>query len=136
METREIKREKQDDSPVSDGEPVVQDPKTEIEDLVDHFKDYLNTGRELYMLKLLHRIFAASASALVWGIVIFLGLLVFLFISTGAALWVGSLIGNNYLGFFIVAGFYALIAAVIYIGREKLIKVPFENKLIDRILND
>ncbi|HLG03433.1 MAG TPA: hypothetical protein VI731_07540, partial [Bacteroidia bacterium] len=85
---------------------------------------------------LLHRIFAASASALVWGIVIFLGLLVFLFISTGAALWVGSLIGNNYLGFFIVAGFYALIAAVIYIGREKLIKVPFENKLIDRILND
>jgi hypothetical protein len=117
-------------------EPEVDDPKTEIEDLVDHFKDYVNTGRELYALKLMHKIFSASASALVWGIVIFLGLIAFLFLSIGAALWVGSLLENNFLGFFIVAGFYGIVATVIYLGREKMIKKPFETKLIDHMLND
>jgi hypothetical protein len=117
-------------------QPQVADPKTEIEDLFDHLRDYLDTGRELFALKMLNRFITATSSAIVWSAFVLIALLVLLFVSIGGALWIGAALESNYLGFFIIAGFYAVIALVIYFGRDKLFTKPLKNKMIDNMLND
>jgi|GEM_PF-328046 len=114
----------------------IADPQTEIEDLVDHIKDYLDTRRELFVLKMFNKIFTIVSNTVIGSVLGFLGIVVFLFLSVGAAMWVGSLMENAYTGFFIVAGFYAVLGLFIYLLREKLIKKPIMDKLVNQMLND
>jgi hypothetical protein len=53
----------------------------------------------------------------------------------GVALWLGSLMGENYLGFFTVAAFYALIGIILFIFRNKWIKKPLNDSMINHMLN-
>jgi len=49
-------------------------------------------------------------------------------------LWLGELLGKSYYGFFIVAGFYALLALIFSIFRKQLIKNPVNNSIIEQVL--
>jgi uncharacterized membrane protein len=55
-------------------------------------------------------------------------------LSIGVAIWIGALKKQMQYGFFIVGGFYALVALLVYVFRKKLIKKPLANLIIDRLI--
>ncbi len=103
--------------------------------LLEKTKHYVMTTAELYKLKAIDKS-ADLISALAARIVIFLFLvLFFLTLNVGIILWIGETMGRAYYGFFIVAGFYALIAIVFYAFRDKWIKRQFRNVIVKQLLN-
>jgi O-antigen/teichoic acid export membrane protein len=57
------------------------------------------------------------------------------FISVGAALLIGSLLGKAFYGFFIVALIYLIIGLILFSGRQKILKAPISNKLIKQLMD-
>jgi hypothetical protein len=105
-----------------------------IKTLIDKSKDYLDTKIELTRLKTIDKSADVISSIMVMASMIFLGSLVIIFLSVGAALLIGQVLGAYHLGFFIVGGIYALVLRIFYIQREKWIKTPVASGLINKML--
>jgi hypothetical protein len=105
-----------------------------IEMLFERVENYGITTVELLKLSFIDK-FADVVSSIALKIAIYFSLVMFvLIINIGIALWLGDLLGKNYFGFFAVALFYALIAFIVSIYGDDLIKEPLSNKLISKLL--
>lgn len=105
-----------------------------IKTLIDKSKDYLETKIELTRLKTIDKSADVLSTVIVMVSMIFIASLVIVFISIAMALLLGKWLGSGYIGFFIVGGFYALILLIIYVQRDKWIKTPIANGLINKML--
>lgn len=106
-----------------------------IEALVERAEQYGKASLELYRLKAIARSADIASSLASKLLVAAFFSLFFLVLNIGAALWIGESLGKLYLGFFIVAAFYAMIVIVLYVSRDKLIKTPLRNSIIIQALN-
>ena len=105
-----------------------------IEALFDKFETYLHTSIELYKLKALDKL-AEISSALVSSLAVLSGFMFFfLLFNIGLSLWIGEMLGKTYYGFFLVSGFYLLAGLIVYSNREKWIKEPVSDAVIDKLL--
>lgn len=57
-------------------------------------------------------------------------LFVLIFLSIGAALWIGSAFENASMGFLIIGVFYLIVSIILYAVRSTFIKVPIMNKIL------
>jgi hypothetical protein len=105
-----------------------------IKTLIDKSKDYLETKIELTKLKTIDRSADVLASAVVLFSVIFFGFLFVLFIGLASALFLGRLLGAYHYGFLIIGGLFGIILLVIFVQRDKWIKTPITNGLINKML--
>ncbi len=105
-----------------------------IKTLIDKSKDYLETKIELTKLKTIDKSADILSTVVVTVSMLFVSFLLILFISLAAALFLGKMLGAYHYGFFIMGGFYAIILLVIYVKREKWIKTPIANELINKML--
>ncbi|HEY2649628.1 MAG TPA: hypothetical protein VGI38_10555 [Puia sp.] len=105
-----------------------------IKTLIDKSKDYLDTKFELTKLKTIDKSADILSTVVVTISILFVSFLLILFVSLGVALLLGKLLGAYHYGFFIMAGVYAIILLVIYVMREKWIKTPIANELINKML--
>jgi hypothetical protein len=107
---------------------------TLIESLVSQSKDYVDNRLELYKLKMIDKT-ASVASSIVSGLVLFLIFFIFFVVlNIGLALLIGHLLGEAYLGFLILAGFYAIAGLVLFFGRNKIFKTPVTGMIIRKFL--
>ncbi len=105
-----------------------------INSLIEKGEQYGKTTLELLKLKTLDKSADVASSLVSWLIVVIFAVLFFLILNIGIALWIGELLGKSYYGFFVVAGFYGLLALIFGIFRKKLIKNPVNNSIIDQVL--
>jgi hypothetical protein len=108
---------------------------TPVEKLIEKMSVYSKTSVEVYTLSAVYKtanIYSSLAVKLVLSIVV---ALFFLFLSIGLSLWIGSLLGKAYYGFFIVASVYLLVFLLIYIFRNSWIKRAASNFIISTLLN-
>jgi hypothetical protein len=105
-----------------------------IRTLIDKSKDYLDTKIELAKMKTIDKSADVLSTVVVMVSMIFIGSLFVIFISIALALLLGSLLGAYHYGFFIMGGFYAIILLMIFLQREKWIKTPIANGLINKML--
>jgi len=105
-----------------------------IESLIEKGEQYGKTTLELFKLKTLDKSADVASNLVSWLIVIIFAVLFFLILNIGIALWIGELLGKSYYGFFVVAGFYAVLALVFGIFRKQLIKKPMNNSIITQVL--
>jgi hypothetical protein len=106
-----------------------------IGSLFEKAEDYLETRMDLYRLRAIDKssdVLSSIASRLV--IALFIASF-FLMLNIGLALLIGRSIGEVYYGFFIVAGFYLIVIAILYSLRDKWLKAPISNLIIKSILN-
>jgi uncharacterized membrane protein len=75
-------------------------------------------------------VISSIASAVILGT---LGLIVLMFASIGAAWYLGEYLKNPSIGFFSVAGFYVVVGIILFIKREKWIKLPIINSILKKI---
>src|SRR3954462_12062978 len=100
---------------------------TPIESLFSKAEDYSRTTLELFKLNAIDKS-ADVVSSLAAQLAIFMAVALFtLVINIGVALWIGELLGKGYYGFFVVSGFYAFIAMLLYTFRHQWIKTPLSN---------
>ena len=105
-----------------------------IESLIEKGEQYGKTTLELLKLKTLDKSADVASNLGSWLIVIIFAVLFFLILNIGVALWIGEILGKSYYGFFVVSGFYALLALVFGIFRKQLIKEPLNNSIIEQVL--
>jgi hypothetical protein len=109
---------------------------TTNENIFEKAENYTRTSLELVKL----RTVSASADVLstitskiaVGAVVAFFTL----FLNIGISLWIGKELGEYYYGFFILAGFYLLVAIILHTFQHSLIKIPIGNMIISSILKE
>ena len=105
-----------------------------IETLVTKARALAESKVELWKLKAAGKISETVSSLIcVIAIALFTGAAVMI-LSFGAAILIGSSMGNSSYGYFIVGGFYALAGLLLYFFRKKWIKTPVSDLIIDKLI--
>lgn len=108
--------------------------ESSIEALIEKGEQYGKTTLELLKLKTLEKSSDVVSDLASWIIIVIFVSLFFLVLNIGVALWIGDLLGKSYQGFFIIAGFYALLALLFSVFRKQLIKNPVNNSIVTQVL--
>ncbi len=101
-------------------------------DWFEHASDYLEARWNLGVLDVSHKTASAISSlvsALILGAIGMLGLL---FVSLGAAWLIGEKLQSLAAGFFIVALFYGVVGVILYLVKDRFIKIPVVNTFIKK----
>lgn len=113
----------------------MENQSSSIESLIDRVKSYVETRIDLLKLKAIDKS-SSFLSVLVTMLVLsIVGLIFIILLNIGLALYIGSLVGSAYCGFFIVAGFYLITGLVIFIFRDQWLKTPVSNVIIKNLLD-
>jgi hypothetical protein len=113
----------------------MEDKTTPLETLLERAEDYGKTSIKLLKLKTIDKSAEIISTLISWIVVITLVAMFFMILNIGIALWIGELLGKSFYGFFIVAGFYALLGITIKIFSNKWIKKPISNSIISQLVN-
>ncbi|MBU0486349.1 MAG: phage holin family protein [Bacteroidetes bacterium] len=106
-----------------------------VETLVEKAAEYGKTSYELLKLKALDKT-ADVVSSLIPHSVVFVFLVSFmLFFNLGLAFWLGNILGELFWGFFVVAGFYIVLGAVLHFFLHDRIKKTIFNFIIKQVLS-
>ncbi|MCE9538188.1 MAG: phage holin family protein [Bacteroidetes bacterium] len=108
-----------------------------VEKFLRDIKEYAEVRFGLVSLNIQDKFSDIVSSLVAIVILSVLALLILLFAGVGGAILLGEYFNNPALGFFCIAGFYILLAFILFLEREKWIKFPIRNYLIKKIhLND
>ena len=113
---------------------AMEDNTKLVESLLEKGADYGTITFELLKLKTLDKASDAISSILPHSIVLYLIASFLLFFSVGLAFWLSELLGNTFVGFFIVGAFYALIGIVVHFFFHKKLKNRIGDYLIKQVL--
>ena len=106
-----------------------------IESLFEKAETYGKTSFELFKLNAIDKYSDVLSSFAVRATVISVILIFILMLSAGIAFWLGEILEKNYYGFFAVAAFYALAAIILFLFRNRWIKMPVNNSLVAQVMN-
>jgi len=108
--------------------------QTDLDILLSDAGDFIETRTTLWKYKGIESL-ADVSGELVAGLamIVFVSFVIIIF-SIGFALLIGDWLGKSYYGFFIMGGFYAVVALILFAGRRRWLKDPFSNMLIRKIL--
>jgi len=101
-----------------------------LETLLERTVDYGQSSFELVKLKVLDKTSDEVSSFMSRSVIVVIIMTFMLFLNLGAALWVGTLLGEMFYGFFVVAGFYAFVAFVSHFFFRKWLKRVFYDFII------
>ena len=104
-----------------------------LETLIERVEDFSKTSIELFKLKAIDKTSEIISNLAAWLIVIILVALFFMILNIGIALWIGEMLGKSYYGFFILAGFYAVLAIIVLIFSNQWIRKPLRNSIISQL---
>lgn len=107
-----------------------------IEDLLDHIRSYINTRVDEVKLALAERASAVIALIIARTVVHIFFLLCLLFASIAAAYALGPWLGATWRGFLLVAALYLLLGLVIWAAKERLIRIPVMNAIIQQLFQN
>ena len=107
---------------------------TTIEDLLDKAGDYSKTTIQLLKLKAIDKSAGIVSSFAAKIAVIIIVAMFILTVSIAIALWAGEMLGRMYYGFLCMAGFYAIMAILLYFFRDQWIRQPVSNSMIKKLL--
>lgn len=112
----------------------MEDKTKLLESLLERATEYGKTSYELIRLKTLEKTSDVVSSIIPHSVVIVLIASFMLFVNLGLAFWMGEILGNIFLGFFLIAGFYGIAALVIYFLMHKWLKKRIYEYFIKQLL--
>mgnify|MGYP003608074217 CR=1 FL=1 len=107
---------------------------TPIATLFERAEDYGKTTLNLLKLNAIDKSADVVSSLVSRLAVIMTVVFSVLIISIGLALWLGKLLGETSYGFFIVGGFYSLLALFLKVFSHQWLKNPVSNSIIKQML--
>ncbi len=115
---------------------MIDDLFSKVEDLGGNIREYVNTRIDSLKLSAAEKSSKVIANG-VAGIVV--AVFVLLFVGLGSialSLVVGIWIGKTWTGFLVVGSFYLLISIIVWTVREKLIRIPVINAIIQQLFQE
>lgn len=112
----------------------------QIKKIFDQLKVYFDLKVGYLKLNVAEYLIKFFSSLVLWMVIFFILFFVLVFSSFAFAYWFAELTGKWSLGFLIIAGFYLLLAILIYIFRRSIIVKPFTHLILSQMdldkLND
>lgn len=113
---------------------------SQLKNLIEEIKVYFNLRIRYVRLNVAEFLIRFFSGLVLWMVIFLFLFFVLVFGSFAFAYWFGELTGTMSLGFLIIAGFYILLASLIYAFRRPLIMQPFTKMIITQMeldkLND
>lgn len=110
--------------------------KSRIESAIHNLRHYLELRWNFLVVNTSDKASAIVSSIASILLIAFSMIFVLMFLSIGAALWIGRAYENYSVGFLYVGLFYLVVSIVLYFLRSTLIKIPVMNKLICALQTD
>ena len=117
-------------------EKVYTDIKTENEadpNIVELVADYVDTYYKLAVVNVTQKAADASAAVSFSLLATFIIFFICLFVGIGASLWLGGVLNNLPLGFFVFSGFILLIFLILFITRKRIFYPFIKNMVVKSI---
>lgn len=105
-------------------------------ELADNVKAYIRNRIALAKLEAAAKTSNVVAVIIAGSVVALFILLFLMFLGMAAAELLSELIGPSYAGSLIVAGVYLLSAVILWRSREKLIRIPVMNVILQQLFHD
>jgi hypothetical protein len=112
----------------------MEDTEKLLESVLERAVEYGKTSLELLKLKALDKASDVVSSTIPHTLVIVTLTSFLLFLNLGLAFWLGEILGKVFLGFFVVAAFYAIAAGVVHFFMHKWLKKIIGNYFIKQML--
>lgn len=107
---------------------------TNIDLLYEKAKNYAELNIELAKLRAIEKT-ADIVSSILSKLMVSVGVIMFfLFLNISFSLYLGDVLGKDYLGFLVVSGIYLLITILLNTYKNKLVKLPVTNLIIAKLL--
>ncbi len=103
----------------------------EINEVKDDFEEYVNARLDLVKLHTAENLSRFFSGMLIKMGMFYLFFFVLLFVSLAVAFWLNDLFEGQGVGFFLVAGFYLLVAILFYATRKILIQRPIIKSFVE-----
>jgi hypothetical protein len=107
---------------------------TPIATLFERAEDYGKTTLNLLKLNAIDKSADVVSSLVSRLAVVMTVVFSILIVSVGLSLWIGKLLGDTFYGFFIIGGFYAILAILLQVFRHQWLKDPVSNSIIKQML--
>jgi hypothetical protein len=107
---------------------------TPIATLFERAEDYGKTTLNLLKLNAIDKSADVVSSLVSRLAVVMTVVFSILIVSVGLSLWIGKLLGDAFYGFFIIGGFYAILAILLQVFRHQWLKDPVSNSIIKQML--
>lgn len=99
-------------------------------------KEYVEAERQYLILGICEKVGKAAGSALSQLLSTLAILMVLLFASVALALWIGTMLASNILGFLIVSGIYLVVFLIIHYVARKALRVSVMLNVINSLYDD
>lgn len=110
------------------------DNTTPLESLFERAEDFGKTTLKLLELNVIDKSADVISDLVSKLAVIMTVVLSILIINIGIALWIGKMLGESFYGFFVIGGFYGILAMLLRIFRNQWIKYPVSNSFIEQMM--
>jgi len=110
--------------------------ESSFKSLLDSAEDYVKTSYELFKLRAIDKTTDKVAVIISRAVAILFFLMFVLMASIAIGLWLGSLMGNAWYGFLIVAGFYGLISLILYFFTHNLFRKIIGNIIVKQAFKE
>ena len=107
--------------------------KTRINDLAGNIQEYIETRIDIVKLDAVDTGASAASSMVSWALISIIAFITLFLLTIGGAIAIGYMLENFAYGFLILAGFYMLVAIVIYANRENWIRKPLVKSIVKNI---
>lgn len=114
----------------------MQDSFIKAEEFAGHLKDYVNNRIASLKLQTAEKTSKFFSNLIAVTIVAAIMLVFVIFVSLAAAYALSNWLGESYSGFLIVGVIWLLIATIIWISRERLLRIPIMNKMLHEMFKD
>lgn len=104
-----------------------------VKELINKVTQYAETNINLYKLKLIDKGSSVTSAFLAFVVIAVFVLLLIILLSIGTSLWLGKILGETYYGFFIMGGFFLILILLLYTLRNKWLKIPIANSLLQKL---
>ena len=114
----------------------MEDTFAKAEDLAEHVKEYINNRIDAVKLNTAEKS-SKLAATVIASVVAAMFFISFLFFASIALAFVFSRItGALWWGFLIVSGIYLLLAAFVWLLKDRILQIPIMNALVRQLFSD
>jgi uncharacterized membrane protein len=118
----------------SDG--FIEERKEILEELFERVESYVRINVEIYKLRAVESAAEITSSILANVLIALVAIILFLFLNIGVAIWLGSLLGTPYHGYFLLCGVYLIVLVFLWIFRKNLFKKSMTEAIIRKFDKD
>lgn len=108
----------------------------EINELSKHIKEYVQNEVELATLRVAEKTSQMVANIIATLVVLLIVLIAVLLAGIALSIFLNQQLKSNWIGYVIVALGSVLVACMVWLSREKLLRIPMMNKIIQLLLNN